>query len=128
MAKVFISHRGADQAEAERLAMALRGHGHDVWLDTWKINVGDSVVERMDSGLSDASFVVLCYSAEPSTGAWMNREWMSALARQLEGANIRVLPARLTGRIPPAILADVKYADLVTDWQSGVDALCRAIV
>ena len=46
----------------------------------------------------------------------MSREWMSALARQIEGAQVRLLPVRLTGGSPPPILADLKYADLVTDW------------
>jgi hypothetical protein len=57
----------------------------------------------------------------------MSREWMSALARQLAGAQIKILPVRLTGRVPPSILADLKYADLVTDWSAGIDAICRAV-
>ena len=49
MANVFISHRGADRAAAERLAKALRNCGHNVWLDTWKIKVGDSIIGQIDS-------------------------------------------------------------------------------
>jgi hypothetical protein len=51
---------------------------------------------------------------------------MSALARQLEGHNVRILPVRLTGGGPPAILADIKYADLVRDWDKGVAELLAA--
>ena len=127
MANIFMSHRGVDQAAAERLARELRERGHDVWLDTWKIELGDSIIERIDSGLSAASYLVLCCSADPSTSAWMNREWMSVLARQLEGAGVRVLPVRLTGGVLPAILADIKYADLSEHWQEGVDAIARAL-
>lgn len=127
MASVFISHRGADRDAAERLAVELRKRGHVVWLDTWKINVGDSIVERVNEGLSDSSYLVLCYSDAGSTSPWMGREWMSTLARQLKGARVRLLPVRLTGGVPPVILADVKYADLVADWSSGVDALCDAV-
>ncbi|HEX2743932.1 MAG TPA: toll/interleukin-1 receptor domain-containing protein [Streptosporangiaceae bacterium] len=126
MANVFVSHRGADMPAAERLAKELRDRGHDVWLDRWKIQIGDSIIERINDGLSGASFLVLCYSGRGS-GAWMDREWMSALARQLAGADVRVLPARLTGGTPPLILADVKYADLVVDWQHGVDEICGAL-
>lgn len=127
MASVFISHRRVDQDAAERLAMELRNRGHVVWLDTWKINTGDSIVERVNEGLSDSSYLVLCYSGAGSTSSWMSREWMSTLARQLNGAQVRLLPVRLTGNAPPAILADLKYADLVADWSSGVDALCDAV-
>lgn len=127
MASVFISHRGVDQDAAERLAMELRNRGHVVWLDTWKINIGESIVERVNEGLSDSSYLVLCYSDAGSTSPWMSREWMSTLARQLNGAQVRLLPVRLTGDAPPAILADLKYADLVADWSSGVDALCDVV-
>jgi hypothetical protein len=127
MASVFICHRGADQAAAERLARELRERGHDVWLDTWKIELGDSVIERINGGLWAASHLVLCCSAASSTSAWMDREWMSFLARQLEGAGVRVLPARLTGGELPAILADIKYADLFEHWPEAVDAICKAL-
>jgi hypothetical protein len=127
MAKVFISHRGPDMAEAESLANEVRAAGHSVWLDKWDIRVGDSLVERIDAGLSDASYLVLCYSDSGVTAPWMSREWMSALAQQLNGKKIKLLPVRLTGGDPPAILADVKYADLVADWAGGVTALLCAI-
>ena len=58
---------------------------------------------------------------------WMGREWMSSLARQLNGHGVKLLPVLLTGHDAPAILADLKYADLVTDWSQGVTELLRAI-
>ncbi len=127
MASVFVSHRGADQDAAERLARELRNRGHVVWLDAWKINIGDSIIERINDGLSGSSYLVLCYSDAGSTSPWMSREWMSTLARQLSGAQARLLPVRLSGGSPPVILADLKYADLVADWSTGVDALCDAV-
>ena len=128
MANIFMSHRGADIVAAERLASELRCRGHVVWLDAWNIKIGDSIVERINEGLSESSYFVLCYSSAGTLAPWMSREWMSALARQLNGEGVRVLPALLTGGSPPAILADIKYADLVSDWQGGVDALCSSIV
>jgi hypothetical protein len=127
MASIFISHRGADQSAAEKLAFALRDRGHEVWIDACEINLGDSIVGKINAGLSETSFLLLCCSEEPSMSRWMDREWMSALARQLDGANVRVLPVLLTGGSPPPILADIKYADLVLRWQDGIDAICKAL-
>jgi len=127
MANVFISHRSDDAAVAERLAHEIRSHGHQVWLDVWEIQPGDSIVERIGIGLEGASYLVLCYSAAGVLAAWFNREWMSALARQLNGHKIRILPVRLTGGEPPAILVDIRYADLVKNWATGVGELLRSI-
>jgi hypothetical protein len=125
--RVFISHRGADTALAERLATELRRHGHDVWLDVWEIGLGDSIVERIQAGLDAAPYVVVCYSSAGVLAPWMSREWMASLARQLNGHNVKLLPVRLSGGEPPAIMADIKYADLVVDWERGVQDLLHAL-
>src|SRR5690242_15283814 len=127
MSTVFVSHRSADSGLAERLAVELRSRGHDTWLDNWKIDVGDSIVERIDEGLESSAYLLLCYSECAMESPWMNREWMATLARQLDGANVRVLPVRLSGGRPPAILADLKYADLTSNWQGGIEAICAAL-
>ncbi len=127
MATVFLSHRFADEAVARQLAVELCSRGHAVWLDTWEIRIGDSIVGKMNEGLISSAFLVLCYSETGAMSSWMSREWMSTLARQLEGNDVKLLPIRLTGGSPPAILADLKYADLVADWNRGIDDLCVAL-
>lgn len=127
MANVFISHRSADLPLAERLGGDLKGHGHTVWLDEWKIGIGDSIVGEIEEGLTGAAYVILCLSSAGVHSPWMSREWMSTLARQLEGKNVKLLPVRLSGGEPPALLADIKYADLVKDWPGELAKLLKAI-
>ena len=127
MANLFVSHRGADAKEAERLATELRSRGHQVWLDRWEIQTGDSIIGKIDAGLTGATYLILCYSDQGVSAPWMGREWRSTLARQLNGRGVKMLPVRLTGGQPPAILDDIKYADLVADWDSGVAELLAAI-
>lgn len=124
---MFISYRKNDLAQAERLANEVRNLGHRVWLDEWKIDLGDSIIERMNEGLEEATYVIVCYSSSGITSAWMGREWMSTLARQLNGHDVKLLPVQLTGNEPPAILADLKYANFTKDWSQGVAELLRAI-
>jgi hypothetical protein len=124
---VFISHRGADTALAERLANEIRQAGYPVWFDEWDIGIGDSIVQRINEGLTNARYLVLCYSEDGVLTPWISQEWMSTLTRQLEGYKVKILPVRLSGGKPPAILADKKYADLVADWSKGVADLLRAM-
>lgn len=124
---VFISHRGDDIGLAEKLATQLRQDEFDVWLDKWDITVGDSIIGKINDGLENARYLVLCYSEAGVLSPWMSREWMSALSRQLNGYGIKVLPVRLSGGIPPAILADIKYADLVKNWEHGMQDLLKAL-
>ena len=127
MANIFVSHRGSDAAEAERLASDLAKGGHRVWLDVWDIHVGDSVVARIDEGLAGANYFVLCLSEDGVYNPWMSREWYAALARQLSGHSIMLLPIRLTGGAPPAILSDIRYADATVNYDAAVNEILTAI-
>jgi hypothetical protein len=126
MPKIFLSHRKPDTDLAKRLADQLIVAGHQVWFDEWEINIGDSIVERINDGLDTMNYLVLCYSTS-DMAPWINREWMSTLARQLSGHPVKILPVLLSGGNAPAILADIRYADLVKDWDKGVEDLLRAI-
>ena len=127
MANLFISYRKCDTSAAEQLAQELRAASHDVWFDEWKITLGDSIIQRMNEGLESSSSLILCYSSIGVDSEWISREWMSALARQLSGQGIKILPVVLTGGAPPAIMADIKYIDLTNDWDAGVAKLLDAI-
>jgi hypothetical protein len=127
VANVFISYRRNDVREAEKLANEVRAAGHQVWLDEWNINLGDSIVGQINEGLEAANYVVICYSSSGVSSQWMSREWMSVLARQLNGYGIKLIPVQLTGGAPPAILADIFYVDLMKDWAGGITRLLRTI-
>ncbi len=128
MANVFLCHRGPDKPLIEKLAVTLEQHGHDVWFDVWALDIGDSIIGKIDAGLARANYLVLCYSSAGDS-PYTEIEWQSTLARQLEGHDVTILPALISGGrdAVPAILAGTKYADLVRDWDAGVRALLRAV-
>jgi hypothetical protein len=127
MAEIMISHRTADTFMAENLAKEIEQAGHVVRLDSSELNVGDSITEWMNSAVSNVQYVVLCYSVHGVESPWIIREWASTLARQLQGKGVRILPVILTGGDAPALLADIKTADLTRDWARGIGELLRAI-
>lgn len=126
MANIFVSHRDSDAQKAKDLSEELRAAGHNVWLDVWKIKLGDSIVARINEGLQEAAYLILCYSASGSSD-WVDREWMSALSRQLNGCGVKILPVLLSGGQSPAILADIKYANLTKDWAQGVTEILETL-
>jgi TIR domain len=127
MAKVFVSYRSGDVSSARQLAVELRARGHAVWLDEQEISVGDSIVAKIDSGLETVEFLILCYSRSGVRSPWMSREWMSTLARQLNGLGVKILPVCFPGGEPPALLADIKYIDLSENWNVGISQLHAAL-
>jgi hypothetical protein len=126
MANVFISYRRPDAVMAERLARSLRRAGHKVWFDEWEIAIGDSIPASMNRGLEGAHYVVVCLSAL-GLARWMSAEVWSTYSRQLSGLSVKLLPVRFRGGEIPALLSDLRYADLSLDWTKGVAALLDAM-
>ncbi len=56
------------------------------------------------------------------------RSWiLMPSTRQLSGAEVKLLPVMLTGGVPPAILADLQYADFTKNRAEALRNLLRAI-
>lgn len=128
MAAVFLCHRLIDKAEVEKLACEIEQRGHKVWFSSREIGVGDSIVGKINEGLAAADYVVACYSEAGWTSSWMAAEWMSTLARQFEGGDVKLIAALFSGGTMPAIVADRRYVDFSRGWAEGVDQLCAAFI
>jgi len=81
----------------------------------------------MNEGLRNAEYLVLCYSPLGVSAPWTAEEWESFRTRQLNGQKVKLLPVKLSGGEPPALLEHLKYADLVRDWAGGIAQLLKAI-
>lgn len=128
LAKVFLSHRTPDKDLVVAVGEYLRRLGHDVWLDTWCISLGDSIVERINHGLSRQNVILLFCSAHDPLAPWISREWMSSLARKLSGQELDIIPILLAGGRLPAILADISYVSITSaDDMAAMCTIAQAI-
>ena len=58
--KVFISYASEDRADfVDSLATALRSSGLDVWYDQFVLRPGDSLREKIESGLAQCDYGIV---------------------------------------------------------------------
>jgi hypothetical protein len=126
-ARLFICHASENKAIARQLASFLENHGAEVWLDQWEIRVGDSIVQKINEGLSSSSHLAILISRDSITKPWVTKELSSALMRQLSGCSTHVLPVLLDDSPIPAILADIRYADCRSDPSAGFQEVLDAL-
>lgn len=122
--RAFICHASEDKPAARLIATALRTKGVLVWLDEWEIRVGDSLVQKINSGLESTSHLILLLSNHSVAKPWVQREFSAALIGQLSHRHVTVLPVRLDDAEPPTIIADIKYAD----GRQGIPHAIRELV
>src|SRR5579872_188580 len=126
---VFVCHSSVDKPFARKLAIALAGAGFKVWIDEAEIRVGDSLIAKIESGVTGATHLVAVISSASLSSRWCQEELRMALARQIGGKNITVLPVVVDDCEPPGFLQEKKYADFrnFRQFEESVKELSAAL-
>jgi len=96
---VFISHASADQESyILPLSRAMALESISFWLDSSEIRWGDNLLGRINAGLRETRFMLLCLSKAFLARPWPESEMSAALAIQNSSGTKKVLPLVLNGR------------------------------
>lgn len=126
-AKVFISHSHQDSGFVSKLANDLMRPEILVWVDEWEIGVGDSLIDKIEEGISTSAYLAVVLTPRSVKSVWVREELKAALLRQLDEKRVVVLPLLVEECDIPLFLRDKKYADFREDYSSGLAQLIAAI-
>ena len=84
-----------DREFVNRLARLLASLGFEVWYDQWKLDVGDSLIEKIQAGIKWTDWLIVVLSPVSVTSKWVKEELNAALSGQLRGRAIGILPVLL---------------------------------
>lgn len=126
MIRIFLSYTSADEAFVDRLSTDLGSYSVNIFYAKWNIKVGDSIVDKINQGLSSHDNLVVILSRASVRSKWVKRELNSSLMRQLKDRAIRILPVLMEECDIPPLLADIKYADFRLDYNKGFTSLLDA--
>jgi len=130
--QAFISHNTCDSEFAEEIGSYLRDTGIDVWLDSWAVGAGDSIVQSVNRGLELSDVVVVLLSQRSVGSKWVEKEWNAKFSNDLESGKNTVITVCIeppdSFRIP-ALLKDKKYIQILPDNRNrGLLLLAAAIL
>lgn len=123
---IFLSHNFKDKPIVEQIAIKLRDifGSENIFYDSWSIQPGDSLIGKMDEGLTKAQYFFLFLSKNSMTSKMVTLEWKSALLKATNDL-CKIVPIRLDNSPIPTILSDFIYLDLYTN---GLETTLRQIV
>ena len=122
----FIGYSDNDKTFVDRLAAQLAFRRRHVGVDRWELKVGDSILNRIQEALTQASGLIIVFSKSSVPSAWCQKELSSGLMRQLEEKRVVVLPALLANCEIPLPLRDKLYADFRASFVAGFNELLHA--
>lgn len=132
--RLFLSHAAHDDAVSQRIDLALREAGHDVFFDRESLAAGEGYHQRIRDEIARADLVVfLVSSASLREGSYCRTE-MEITEARWPHPHGRVLPVLLeplpSSSLPPYVTAVTYLAprgNVVADTIEAVDRLARPL-
>jgi hypothetical protein len=126
---IFFSYSSRDRPEVELFAQIVKkSHGLSYWIASNEILPGDSVIGKINEGLSISEVVVLWVTASSMRSVWVKTEWESALAQQSSQGSRRIIPIIAEGGIQvPTILADLARLNLSEGLEETASKLAKRV-
>jgi hypothetical protein len=123
---IFLSHNYKDKVLVEQIAIRLRDiFGQDkVFYDSWSIQPGDGIIDRMNQALVDCKLFLFFVSKNSLQSNMVKLEWQNAVMKAAKG-DLKIIPVKVDGCLMPPILLQSLYVDL---FGQGLEIAVRQIV
>ena len=125
--RLFLCHSSKDKGFVEHLAGKLLSNGFTVWYDDWEIHVGDSIVQKINEGISSSDFLLVVLSKNSVKSRWVREELSVATLKNIDSKVAFILPILLEQCEIPPLLSDKKYANFSEDPNAAYKELVKAI-
>jgi len=94
--EVFLSHTSADKECVKAIALQLKQHGIQTWLDEWNLVPGQPWVDALGEALRECSGCIV-FVGPGDSGPWHHEEVRSALHLATRNKSYRLVPVLLPG-------------------------------
>lgn len=123
---IFLSHNSKDKRIVEPFANKLAEvfDRENVFYDSWSIQPGDGIIDKMESGLTDAKYFFFFVSENSLKSNMVKLEWQNAIIKATNG-KIKFIPVRLDKSRMPTLLTQTLYLDV---YQNGFDVVLRQMI
>lgn len=123
---IFLSHNRNDKPIVEQIAVRLKEvfGQNKVFYDSWSIQPGDGIVDRMNEGLKDCELFLFFVSKNSLQSKMVELEWQNALIKATQGKT-KIIPVKMDDCMMPPILLQSLYIDL---FGQGLEIALRQIL
>jgi hypothetical protein len=111
----------------EKLSTRLVKNNAHVWVDHWELNVGDSILNRVQTAIQESDALLIILSKASVASQWCNKELNAGLIRELEEKRVLVLPVLIEDCEIPLFLREKLYADFRGRFDVCFKALIEAV-
>lgn len=123
---IFLSHNFNDKPIVEPIAIKLATifGMNKVFYDSWSMQPGEGIIDKMNEGLSQCKFFFFFVSKNSLASNMVKLEWQNALYKATQN-RIKLIPVKLDDCLMPDILIQTLYIDI---YGKGMEFGIRQII
>lgn len=126
--RIYLSYSSQDKWIAQNIFQKLVNAGHDVFMDTMSLRVGDNLMNKVNSGLESAEVIIVLFSENSQNSKWVHLELESIVFKEISNEAKRIIPIRLDKALLPSYLLNYNYLNLSKyDLEFGLNRLVEAL-
>lgn len=123
---IFISYTHKDKQIVDTIAQRLSSvfGQENIFYDSWSIQPGDGIIDKMDEGLRNCKFFFFFVSKNSLMSKMVKLEWQNAIIKATKG-DARIIPVKLDDCMMPDILLQTLYIDI---FGQGLENAIRQMI
>lgn len=125
--RIFISYSHQDKEIVDKIISRLEANGHDIWVDSRKVRIGDNITRKIEEGLTQAEALLVVVSHNSFRSKSVQQEFSTIALQQISKRESRILPVKIDSSEVPGYLADRLYLDLSENFDAGLDRLIEEL-
>lgn len=127
MSGIFISHSSKDKSFVTKLAIDLVNRGLPVWFDTWEMDTGDSLIDKIYKGVDESTYFIVILSPNSVNSRWVQKELNGALTKEETLQRRFLIPIKMAECDVPLSIADRIYADFTDSYLTALEKLIASL-
>ncbi len=122
---MFISHSSKDKKEIEEVLPYINAINLPVWFDKYNIDVGESIVEKVEEGLQNSKAVIFWITKNFINSKWCKKEMQVFIRRMIEEniLIISILDKGIEIKDLPIFLQDIKFIRNSGDFSTLINEI-----
>lgn len=125
--RIFVSYSHQDEPAVDKIISRLEAEGHEIWVDSRKLRIGDNIQRKIQEGLAQADALLVVISHNSFRSRWVQQEFSAIALQQISKRESRILPVKIDQSDVPSYLADRLYLDLSDNFDAGLERLVEEL-
>lgn len=125
--RIFVSYSRLDSEVADKISVALKQAGHQIWKWDETLKPGDNIAKKTSEGIEGADAFLLIVSSNSLASKSVMHEFSALALSEISKRELKIIPVLIDQTPVPSYLSSYFYLDISQDFDQGIGILVESL-